>query len=348
MANMKTFQEFLAKWKPKRGFKLGKASPPPLPSAVAPLPGIPAITSIPVKKGFNLSNLSSFDWEKIYRKSFLYNSLAAVVCAYFAADLLILAAIPYLPAVEPPRAKITVNKEKKDISRYEIVFSRNIFNEKGLIPDADDKKSGFDGPPVRTSLPLNLLGVIVVTDDLKSVASVENKGSNQVVAVRVNDSISAGAIVQKIENTRVIFINRNTDRREFIELPKEQILATRKSANPSKTAGIVAAGNNRYAIDRGEVDKTLSNLNEVLTQARCVPNFEGGKPGGFRCFQIVPGSIYDKLGMKDNDVIKSINGQAMTDPSKAFELLNSLKNDNRVEMSIDRNGQVMNMVYDIN
>lgn len=302
------------------------------------------------RKGLPLGSLSALDWEKIYRKSFLYNSIATMICAYFVADFLAIAALPWLPSPEPPRPRIAVTSQKKGVSAYDGIFASNAFSDRVRNLNADDLKAGFDGPPVRTNLPLTLLGVIVVSDDLKSVASVEDKGANQVLAVRVNENLTPGARVQKIEFDRVIFINENTERREFIELPKDQITATRRSAAPPKGAGIQSSGGNRYLISRDEVDKTLANLNEVLTQARCVPNFEGGRPGGYRCFQIVPGSIYDKLGMKDNDVILAINGETINDPSKAFTMLTGLKNtDTRsIELTVSRNGQVMNMNYDIN
>ncbi len=303
------------------------------------------------KSKLSLKSITSLDWDKVYRKSFLYNSIAAVVCAYFVADFAAVAMLPWLPQAAPPRPKLSSATQKKDISAYEGIFASNVFNETLRRLDADDRNSGLAGPPVRSSLPLTLMGVIVVSDELKSVASVEDKGSNQVLAVRVNENITAGARVQKIETDRVIFINEQMGRREFIELPKDLITATRKASAPSgPKGGIVNSGNNRFAIARDEVDKTLANLNEVLTQARCVPNFEAGRPGGYRCFQIVPGSIYDKLGMKDNDVILAINGEAINDPSKAFTMLTDLKNkDTRsIELTVNRNGQVLNMNYDIN
>lgn len=305
---------------------------------------------------FNLAAMQNsfqkIDWEKLYRKSFLYNSVVVVICAYFIADFAVIALSPWYPASEAPRARMVSNRDKKDITRYDGIYARNLFNEKGLIPEADDGGAGYNGPPVRTSLPLSLLGVIVVQDQLKSVASVEDKGANQVVAVRVNEQIAANAIVQKIENDRVIFINKNTERREYVELPKDAISATRRAApsKPSAGQGIVNAGNNRFAIDRKEVDSVLSNFNEVLTQARCIPNFEGGKPNGYKCFQIVPGSIYDKLGMKDGDVICGINGESVNDPAKAFQLLGALKDQSTrsIALCLSRNGQIMNMQYDIN
>lgn len=323
-------------------------------TGITPLPPAALATMAGLKERMgkvSLKSISSMDWEKIYRKSFLYNSIATVICAYFVADFLAVAMLPFLPPPVPPRPRLSGFSQKQDITAYEGIFASNAFSDLVRRLNADDMNRGLDGPPVRTSLPLTLLGVIVVSDEFKSVASVEDKGSNQVIAVRKNESITSGTRVEKIELDRLIFINESAGRREFIELPKDQILATRKSSPAPSKSGIQAnATGDRFAIARDEVDKTLANLNEVLTQARCVPNFEAGRPGGYRCFQIVPGSIYDKLGMKDNDVILAINGEAINDPSKAFTMLTGLKNaeTRSIELTVNRNGNVKTMTYDIN
>lgn len=289
------------------------------------------------------------DWEKIYRKAFLYNSIVAVICAYFVADLLVAGLTPYFAQTQAPKRRQVAITQGNTLDRYQLILTRNLFNERGLIPNAD-VGDGIDGPPVKTSLPLTLLGLIVVGDGTKSVASIDDKGTNQVWTVRHQDSFGSNLTVEKIEDSRVVFLNRSERRREFVELPKDLITATRRAAPTKASGGIVNAGNNRYAIDRKEVDTALApeNFNQILTQARCVPNFEAGRPAGYRCFQIEPGSIYDKLGMKDNDVILSINNQVINDPGAAFNQLTTLKSARQVEISVNRNGQVVNMTYDIN
>lgn len=289
----------------------------------------------------------SIQWENLVKKSYLYNSIAVVIAAYFLADVFVLGVQPYFPPPAPPRAKVNFQQEDSSFARYDSIMARNLFNERGLIPNAD-VGDGLDGPPVRTGLPLTLLGVIVVSDATKSVASIDDKSANMVWAVRPGESMGPNILVQSIESDRMIFLNRTERRREFVELPKDQILATRRAAPTKPGGGGISNQGNRYSVDRKEVDKVMENFNEVLTQARCVPNFEGGKASGYRCFQIEAGSIYDKLGMKDNDVICGINGQAVNDPATAFNMLSTIKTARNIELCINRGGQVMNMQYDIN
>lgn len=296
-------------------------------------------------QGLRSRKLEMSKFAALRRYTFLTNALAIVLCSYFVADFLSTAATPFIPEPKAPAPLQSSRTTQKNIAQYNAIFTRNLFNERGLIPDTDDM--GTDGgPPVKTSLPLNLLGVIVVTDELKSVASVEDRGSNSVVAVRVNDLINPEALVQKIEQTKLIFFNKGTGRREFIDLPQDVMSLSTRSAKGAGGA-IQQVSETHFLIPKAEVDKALTNINEILTQARCVPNFENGRPAGYRCFQIVPGSIYEKLGLKENDVICGLNGQPVNDPGRAFEVFNQLRSLNQIEICINRNGQVLNYVHDI-
>ena len=296
------------------------------------------------------------DWDKLYRKSFLYNSIGAVICGYFMADLLVASLTPLFPATEAPRARNLVSNTK-DYMAYQMIIipgrgRPHLFNRQGLVPDNDEGGGGIiGGAPVKTQLPLTLLGVIVIQNSDKSVASVEDKGVNQVIAVRKGDQITRSTYVESIDEYRLVFRNEETQRMEYIELPQDQITATRRSAPVKGGDGIMKAGEGRMLLDRAAIDKALgTDFNAILTQARCVPEFEGGKPAGYRCFQIEPGSIYEKLGLQDNDIICGIDGEALNDPSKAFMKLQALKDTNTRSMSvcIKRNGVVSNTQFDIN
>ncbi len=317
--------------------------------------GLPSLPGAHASVTAGKFKLPIIDWEKLYRKSFVYNSIGAVICGYFMADLLVAALIPWFPAAEAPRPRQNLQSDVRNFQFYQAAIlpagKPNLFNEKGLVPDNDEGGGGgIDGPPVKTTLPLTLLGVILIEDGKKSVASIEDKGSNQVIAVREGEPINRDAIVEQIVEDRVIFINQSTSRREFVELPRDMILASRKAAPVKPTGGIQKTSDTRYNIDRKEIDNAMVNLNTILTDARCVPEIKAGRPAGYRCFQITPGSIYDKLGLRENDVICGMNGQDINDPSKAFAILGTLKDPatRGIQICIERNGMQTNYQYDIN
>ena len=69
----------------------------------------------------------------------------------------------------------------------------------------------------------------------------------------------------------------------------------------------------------------MENMSQLFTQIRAVPHFEGGQSIGFRLFAIRRGSLFDKIGLKNGDIITSINGTEMTDPGRAMGLMQELR-----------------------
>ena len=104
---------------------------------------------------------------RLSRSAIIYiNCAAVVVCAYFAADLAATIATPFLP--EPPARQVLIKRKKPvEISRYDVILQRNIF-------DAIVQDTGADpnGPPVKTSLPIALIGLILLPYNHKNPNSI--------------------------------------------------------------------------------------------------------------------------------------------------------------------------------
>ncbi len=305
----------------------------------------------------NLDPMSLMEWVSLsfQRRGWrpYVKILTLVLCSYFLADLSALLVEKFIP--EPPPARPVRFREDRQKARmiesYSPIFARNLFNSQGIIPGDTAGNGPVDAssPPIRTTLPFNLIGTLILRDEIKSIATIEDKSQSLVIPVRVEDEIPSKIRILKIEARKVIFLNLSSNRREFIDLPEDANATNPRItlSSPTKGPGVEKLAPTQYAITRGEVDKALGNLNEILTQARCLPNFKQGMPAGYRCFQIVPGSIYDKLGMHNDDVIIKINGQDLSDPGQAFQQLSSLKESNHFEMQVERNGRPLSFVYDI-
>src|SRR5262249_7855987 len=162
-----------------------------------------------------------------------------------------------------------------------------------------------------TSLRVKLLGTLLAGRPQWSLASILDTGTNRAQTYMVGDKLE-GAEVLEIERERVIIFNNH--RREFIDgdagagaavaynpPPRP---ATAADQHPSVLGtGIRALSENEYEVPRTEIDKTLSNLNDVAMQARIVPAFKDGQAQGFKLFSIRPDSIYTKIGIQNGDVI---------------------------------------------
>lgn len=292
------------------------------------------------------------DWDKLYRKSFVYNSVGAVICGYFVADLLVAGLTPWFPPAAPPSPR-NIQSERRDFLAYSSVLMpsgrANLFNEKGLVPNNDEGGSDLNGVPVKTSLPLNLLGLIILDDVKKSVASIEDKTANMVLAVRLGEPITRDTVVQEITDERVTFLNNATGRREYVELPKEQILATRRAAPAGKALmpGVVQSDDGHVKIAKPALDQALGqDLKKILQGALCVP--ATGGVIGFTCKDIDKGSIYEVFGLQNGDTITEMDGEKLANPMSAMQKFGELKTGQlkHVSITIVRDGRPFTKYFD--
>lgn len=287
-----------------------------------------------------------------------YVYILAIFTGYLIADLGILYVRPALLPTQAPPAKMArpIRQNYTSIESYRPISDRNLFNQDGKIPPAftsDGNSPGeVDAPPVASTLPLTLDGTLVHADPMKSVATITVKSKTGANSYIVDSEIDNMARVTKIERRKVIFRNLNNQRLEFIEIPREPgVSLVTTSGTPAPGGGpVVAKGEFEFSMTRAEVNKYTQNLGEVLQQARMVPNIvpgSGGKVDGFRFVAIQPGSIYEKLGFKPDDIIKGVNGEPVDSPTKAMELYNALKTESRVQLSVNRGGRDETFRYDI-
>ena len=85
----------------------------------------------------------------------------------------------------------------------------------------------------------------------------------------------------------------------------------------------------------------------LLTQARAVPYFKDGRSIGLRLFAIKTGSLYEKLGLKNGDILKSINGNSLGDLSQAMKLFEQLKQERSISVMLERDKQDKEFRYQI-
>ncbi|HEY1417432.1 MAG TPA: type II secretion system protein GspC, partial [Myxococcaceae bacterium] len=206
--------------------------------------------------------------------------------------------------------------------------------------------------PVRTSLRLKLLGTLVSTLPGWSIGSILDLANQKSSTVMVGDKVQTAQVLS-IARDKIIIANNG--RREYISAeagdgapPPPPIATTRPVTEPGQYgAGIKALDDNNYEVPRGEVDKALANLNDLAMQARIVPAFKDGQAEGFKLFSIRPDSLYSKIGIVNGDVIKRINGFEMNSPEKALEVYTKLKDANRIDIEVDRNGQTLRKTYNV-
>ncbi len=225
---------------------------------------------------------------------------------------------------------------ERSLSSYAAITQRDIFNPpKAVEPEA---------VPQASPLNARLLGT-APGEGIDSFAILED-GANKIQQLyRVGDRFQNRTLAS-VEWDRVLL--RNGSRDEVLKIVEPTGKAAPASAAaPAGEGGIQARGENSFQIDRGEVDRAMENMNQLFTQVRAVPHFQDGKAAGFRLFAIRQDSIFEKIGLKNGDVISKINGNELTDPARAMGLLQELRSEGHVSVELMRNRQPTTLSYDI-
>ena len=261
------------------------------------------------------------------------------------------------PAPSAPTGRGTTRAAQVDLpAPLDLAKLAQLTNLPLPVPETeqDVQKPDMSAEPVRTSLRLKLLGTLVSTLPGWSIGSILDLNNQKSSTVMVGDRVQ-NAEVLNIQRDRVIIANNG--RREYIGAeagdgapPPPPIATTRPVTEPAGQpygAGIKALDDNNYEVPRSEVDRALANLNDLAMQARIVPAFKDGQAEGFKLFSIRPDSLYSKIGIVNGDVIKRINGFEMNSPEKALEVYTKLKDANRIDIEVDRNGQSLRKTYNV-
>lgn len=259
-----------------------------------------------------------------------------------------------LKTVEKEEEEIGERKrEKRKPSLQEFLAGSSPFTEMPEIPEE------ITGEVAITPLNLTLVGTIVGED---SIALIRNNSTGTTDLYRTNDFLPQdGAQIYRIEPTRVLI--RRQDRIESLELFEKFVISSaqpsdfrlgipRKEERRTAQVGEVdinvrQVGDGKFEVNRDDLERATSNLGLMMTQARIVPNIVAGEIKGYKIFAIKPGSIYDKIGIQNGDVIERVNGMELSTPENALQFFQQLKNETRFVIDLERNGQKLTFTYKI-
>jgi general secretion pathway protein C len=268
------------------------------------------------------------------------NAALVVLCCFLASGIIadVSAALlaPDAASVEPSAA--TAATSPRDRADRQIILTRNLFNVSTLSPGPiEDEQDAYE----KTKLPLRLLGTAAAADKALSWAAIEDLETKQHLVVRIDSEIKAGARVLKIERRRIVL--QNGGRREELALEGDQPAAAPRTAQrgprPNARANLERLAENRFAVNRSEVQNLATNPSALFSQARILPKYEGGQMVGVQVSAIKPGSLFEQAGLQNGDTITEINGQPVSGPEGAPQLFQKLTQGGDIRLGVqDSNG----------
>ena len=231
-------------------------------------------------------------------------------------------------------------------------------DEGGAATIIDSGREGIEQNAKETRLALVLTGIVASTEDGLGSAVIKGGSREQVYAVGDDLPVSGKVTLVKVMPRQVVIDNSGTY--ELIKLyegpglvlptraaqkarPDSATPATSQSAGDDTVVDVEAR-----AIVAGQYRQQLYEAPESLARVVSIsPVREGGSVSGYR---IAPGAdrdAFNATGFQSGDVVKAVNGLALSDASNTLKLYQLMKDANQATFELERNGESVTLSVDI-
>lgn len=226
------------------------------------------------------------------------------------------------PAAAPARI------QERSWGDRKVILDRNLFDSAVVAPPVGP--IALEAEPENleaTQLPLDLLGTICSNDPQRSVAVIQDRKARENLVLRVNDPIQgAAASIERIECRRVVL--REKGKLRELALAEDTVAAARPSRNASRAKPAARTSKRtprrgRRAQNRnvGANSDPMRAAAKLFSEAQILPKYEQGEMVGVQVNAIQDGSMFEKLGFAEGDVITKLNDIEITSPEQSARVL---------------------------
>jgi len=270
-------------------------------------------------------------------------ALGALACFLAAqgANSVLAALLTSTPSGDPIPAAPEAPPLGQALTDREIILTRNLFNASTLTPASALALQEEDLEA--TQLPLTLLGTAAAEQPELSWAAIQDSESQQTLTLRIGDSVLnqaqvPQAQVRRIERKRIVLEENGALRELALEEPAD--LPTTQPPPPPVRASRVPS---RRPMARplpelaSGADEGARSPARLFSEARILPKYDAGQMVGVQVSAIKPGSLFEKMGIEDGDVITELNGIRIDSPEQSAKILLELTRSE--SFTIQVNGQ---------
>jgi general secretion pathway protein C len=240
------------------------------------------------------------------------------------------------------KASTSLEPVTKPYAAYRPILQRDLFKiQKALEPLPQEAKINLEEME-ETKLQLKLWGT-VTGDTQQSYAVIEDTPKREQNLYRVGDSIQ-DATIKAILRAKVVLAVNGRDEVLAMEELQQGGPASRSipSGSPRPIPASPPAGTQRVSLRRTMIDEAIQDVSKLMTEIKIQPN-----EAGLALSDIKPNSIFRRMGLRNGDVLKSVDGQQIRSVDDALKLYESLKSADNVTVELQRRGGDRTINYNI-
>jgi general secretion pathway protein C len=272
--------------------------------------------------------------------------------------------VPPLPEMKTPKRAARFNRQISAIADRNLAGTVREVVEEVAPSDLGDEPIDNDGEATKSAINAVVIATALFDHKPWNFALIEDGLRRKTFIGHVGEGLfpqNEVFTVIEITEDRVIIREGTSPRLTYLEKgdssgpgsssggkPTNQNAPDGKAAiNKRILAGVKKKGEGKYDVSRDSIDTVLSNLSALSTDARVVPDFKGGKQRGFKLFSIKPKSVFSKIGLKNGDVLQTVNGYTLSSPDKILEVYGKLKDSEQISVEVLRRGKARSFEYSI-
>lgn len=236
-----------------------------------------------------------------------------------------------------------------------LILERDVFGvarkEVPKGPSTVTRKAVKAKPKARQPLPFKLIGT-VASEEGDSYAILEDTEAKTQDIYRVGAAIGT-ARIDRIEQNRVVVLNMGV--REVLDL----VLAGRQST-PTRTVARtkdpvrqvskdnvvrVAANGEREINTRASASRLNGAAYSLMSKMELSPYVVAGEAKGLRISGLKDSMMAQLAGLKDGDILQSVNGQSVTNRRKAVQVLKKARNLGSARLQLSRGQEKKSLAF---
>ena len=255
-------------------------------------------------------------------------------------------------------------KHSSPRSSYDVILTKNIFNLKRTSLGS----SGLSVNEVpQTTLKLELLGTVLGGSGKSAIIKNLDTGKvrgyveGELIDIVISESVELArienciAIVERGEGPETIKCKKDIGGTSSVvsqsqpgqigapnRIERRDKSSKEKTQTGAKNMDVREVSEGVYEVDQKMLEEALSDPNQLMTQARAIPQDDG-----LKFFAIRPNSVFFKIGLRNGDVLHSINDVELDNIENAFSIFEELRGQTHFNMDLSRRGQNFTYEYTI-
>lgn len=280
------------------------------------------------------------------------------------------------PATSRKALALSPTQRRRDPT---VILRRNIFDsalgDLSLGSSGESEQPTEDLPPEDVETPctgaMRVIGTVVIPGDLqRSLAAIV--GTDRKASLHYGGTEVEGSKIRAIHSDAVVLQSKSglcrlamfqvegaakkpvfrpatkPDRKKKTR-PKKGATADRNAglSEGEMAEGIDRVDDRNFNLSRSMLNKVLDNAGKIIGIAAVAPKLENGRSIGMEIRGVQPNTLLTKIGIKNGDILESVNGESLSNPDAALGAYTTLRTADKFTLSVRREGQSMMINYNL-